>query len=80
MGVKELEQQVQEGRGYIQESGSAMATVAHAAGDVLGNAALIEALSHGLAKITGKKDAEVKAGFKKVQNFFKNSGRVTIFA
>lgn len=77
--VKELEQQVQEGRGYIQEGGSAMATVAHAAGEVLGNAALIEALSHGLAKITGKKDAEVKAGFKKVQNFFKNLGAITGF-
>lgn len=78
--VKELEQQIQESRGYIQESGGAVATVAHAAGEVLGNAAFVEAIAHGIAKITGKKDEEVKIGFKKTQTFLKNAGAIAGFA
>ena len=78
--VKDLEQKVQEGRKYLKEGGGAIATIAHTAGDVLGNAALIEAISHGLAKATGKKDADVKAGFKKLQTFLKNTGEVAGFA
>lgn len=78
--VKELEQKVQEGRKYLKEGGGAVATVAHAAGDVLGNAALIEVLAHSLAKITGKNEADVKAGFKKVQTMLKNTGAVAGFA
>ena len=77
--VKELESQVQESRGRIQESGGLAMTVAHAAGDVLGNAAFVETISHGLAKITGKKDAEVKAGIVKFQKFLKNTAAVTGF-
>ena len=78
--VKELEKQVQENREYIQESGGAVATVAHTVGEVLGNAALVEVLTHGIAKITGKKDEEVKAGFKKTQTLLKNVGAIAGFA
>ena len=77
--VQELEKQIQESRDYIQESGGAAATVAHAVGDVLGNAAFIETIAHGLAKITGKKDAEIKASFKKAQTFLKNAGAIAGF-
>lgn len=78
--VKELEQQVQEDRGRIQESGSIAGAVVHGVGDVLGNAALIEVLAHGIAKITGKKDEDVKTGFQKTSKFFKDLGAISGFA
>jgi hypothetical protein len=75
--VEKLDQQVQEHAGYIQEGGGAVATITHTIGDVLGNSALVEFLSHAVAKILGKKDTEVKGSLKKVQSFFKNLSALT---
>lgn len=78
--VKELESQIQESRGWIHESGGVAFTVAHHAGEVLGNAAFIGIISHGLAKLMGKKDEEVKAGVVKFSKLLKNIAAVTGFA
>jgi hypothetical protein len=74
--VKELEQQVHENRGRILEGGSIAMTIAHTTGDVLGNAAFLETISHGLAKITGKSDAAIKSGISKLQKLLKNVAAV----
>jgi len=74
--VEAIEKQVQEARGHINESASGVGAVVHTIGDILGNAAVVEVLSIGIAKITGKKDSDVGTAMKKVQKIFKNVGAI----